>query len=48
MGGLRLIRSFVPVSVLWVGKLIIDTVLRVRAHGRHRRGSGSWWRWSSC
>ncbi|MDQ6830267.1 MAG: ABC transporter ATP-binding protein/permease [Gemmatimonadota bacterium] len=32
MGGLRLIRSFVPVSVLWVGKLIIDTVLGVRAH----------------
>ncbi len=32
MGGLRLIRAFVPVSVLWVSKLIIDTILGVRAH----------------
>ncbi len=28
---LRLVRSFVPVGTLWVGKLIIDTVLAIRA-----------------
>lgn len=28
---LRLVRSFVPVAVLWVGKLIIDTVVAARA-----------------
>ncbi|HEX7572201.1 MAG TPA: ABC transporter ATP-binding protein, partial [Bacteroidota bacterium] len=27
---LRLVRSFFPVGALWVGKLIIDTVLAIR------------------
>jgi len=31
MAALRLFRSFVPVSALWVGKLIIDTVIAIRA-----------------
>jgi len=30
MVALRLVRSFVPVGALWVGKLIIDTVLAIR------------------
>ena len=31
MAALRLARAFVPVAVLWVGKLIIDTVVAARA-----------------
>ncbi len=31
--GLRLVRAFVPVAVLWVGKLIIDTVVALRTGG---------------
>src|SRR5919112_1927672 len=31
MMALRLVRAFVPVGVLWVGKLIIDTVVAARA-----------------
>src|SRR4051812_23719641 len=33
---LRLLRAFVPLATLWVGKLIIDTVvLATRAHDPH-------------
>src|SRR5690349_18848751 len=32
-GVLRVIRSFVPVATLWIGKLIIDEVIRARAAG---------------
>ena len=31
MAALRLARAFVPVAVLWVGKLIIDVVVAARA-----------------
>ncbi len=31
MGFLRLLRAFVPLATLWVGKLIIDTVLAARS-----------------
>jgi len=31
IGGLRLLRSFVPVAALWTGKLIIDAVIGIRA-----------------
>jgi ATP-binding cassette subfamily B protein len=40
--GLRIVRSFVPLAVLWIGKLIIDGVIadiRLRAGG----GSVDWW-----
>ena len=30
MAALRIVRAFVPVAVLWVGKLIIDTVVALR------------------
>ena len=33
MIGLRLARAFVPVAALWVGKLIIDTVVQAREQG---------------
>jgi ATP-binding cassette, subfamily B, bacterial len=33
MAALRLARAFVPVAVLWVGKLIIDTVVAAREGG---------------
>ena len=33
MMGLRLVRAFVPVAVLWVGKLIIDAVVAARGGG---------------
>ena len=39
---LRVVRSFVPLAVLWIGKLIIDGVIaamRVRAGG----GAIDWW-----
>src|SRR5437016_14446598 len=39
---LRVVRSFVPLAVLWIGKLIIDGVIagvRVRAQG----GAIDWW-----
>jgi ATP-binding cassette subfamily B protein len=32
MGVLRILRSFVPIATLWIGKLIIDTVLAARDH----------------
>src|SRR5437870_3176756 len=32
MGLLRLARSFLPVLLLWIGKLIIDSVIGLRAH----------------
>jgi len=38
---LRLLRSFFPVGALWVGKLIIDTVLAIRGGRRARHGSGA-------
>ncbi len=31
---LRAIRAFTPIAYLWVGRLIIDTVIAMRAHGR--------------
>src|SRR5919202_207934 len=31
MMALRLLRAFVPVAILWVGKLIIDAVVAARA-----------------
>ena len=30
---LRVVRAFVPVATLWIGKLIIDEVIRARANG---------------
>src|SRR5690348_18433293 len=30
---LRIVRAFVPVATLWIGKLIIDEVIRDRASG---------------
>ena len=36
MGALRLVRGFVPIASLYVGKLIIDRVVALRATG------GSW------
>src|SRR5262245_30874139 len=30
MAGLRVLRSFVPVATLWIGKLIIDAVVQMR------------------
>src|SRR5438270_13697909 len=30
---LRVVRAFVPVATLWIGKLIIDEVIRARAAG---------------
>ncbi len=33
MAGLRLIRAFVPIAALWVGKLIIDTVVLALEQG---------------
>ncbi len=30
---LRIIRAFTPIATLWVGRLIVDTVIRARAHG---------------
>ncbi len=41
---LRVVRSFVPLAVLWIGKLIIDGVIaavRVRADGG--QGAVDWW-----
>ncbi|MFL5616490.1 MAG: ABC transporter ATP-binding protein [Gemmatimonadaceae bacterium] len=32
-GVLRIVRAFVPVAALWIGKLIIDEVIRARASG---------------
>jgi ATP-binding cassette subfamily B protein len=32
-GVLRIVRSFVPVATLWIGKLIIDEVIRARSGG---------------
>src|SRR5215207_5434963 len=37
MGALRLIRAFVPIATLWIGKLIIDGVVAAQR-------SGSSWR----
>jgi len=34
MALLRAIRAFTPIAYLWVGRLIIDTVIAMRAHGR--------------
>jgi ATP-binding cassette, subfamily B, bacterial len=31
MAGLRLLRAFVPVATLWIGKLIIDAVVQMRS-----------------
>src|SRR2546423_695249 len=33
MAALRLVRAFVPIVTLWVGKLIIDTVVAARQRG---------------
>ena len=33
MGVLRILRAFTPVATLWIGKLIVDTVVAQRAHG---------------
>src|SRR5689334_22079075 len=30
---LRIVRAFVPVATLWIGKLIIDEVIRARSAG---------------
>src|SRR3712207_5533696 len=40
MALLRLARAFVPVAVLWVGKLIVDEVVAARGEGRG--ASGLW------
>jgi len=47
---LRAVRSFIPLAVLWIGKLIIDGVIagvRVRAAGGGGGGGGGggacWW-----
>jgi ATP-binding cassette subfamily B protein len=34
---LRVVRAFVPVATLWIGKLIIDEVIRARANGPNWR-----------
>jgi ATP-binding cassette subfamily B protein len=34
MALLRAIRAFTPIAYLWVGRLIIDTVIAMRTHGR--------------
>src|SRR5437868_9569687 len=34
---LRIVRAFVPVAALWIGKLIIDEVIRSRASGANWR-----------
>ncbi|HKW48359.1 MAG TPA: ABC transporter ATP-binding protein [Gemmatimonadaceae bacterium] len=39
-GVLRLIRAFVPVATLWIGKLIIDEVIRARGAGPNWRRLG--------
>jgi ATP-binding cassette, subfamily B, bacterial len=42
---LRAIRSLIPLAVLWVGKLIIDEVVRGIGVARSARASGvDWWR----
>jgi len=39
---LRAVRSFIPLAVLWIGKLIIDGVI-AGARGRAAGGSVDWW-----
>src|SRR5436309_11875423 len=39
---LRAVRSFIPLSVLWVGKLIIDGVIAAM-QGRAAGAVGDWW-----
>ncbi len=39
---LRLVRSFIPVAVLWIGKLIIDGVIAAAATA-HAGGVPDWW-----
>src|SRR6188474_604747 len=41
MIGLRLIRAFVPITTLWIGKLIIDGVVAAQRTGESWRTLGS-------
>jgi ATP-binding cassette, subfamily B, bacterial len=40
--GLRVLRSFIPLAVLWIGKLIIDGVIAA-VQARSRGGPVDWW-----
>src|SRR5690349_11488337 len=40
MGALRLIRAFVPIATLWIGKLIIDGVVAAQRSGASWRAIG--------
>ncbi|OZC04794.1 ABC transporter ATP-binding protein [Rubricoccus marinus] len=39
---LRLVRALVPVTMLWVGKLVVDEVVRVAGTGADLGGLGAW------
>jgi ATP-binding cassette subfamily B protein len=40
---LRVLRATLPVATLYVGKLIIDEVIRVAQSGAHPAGAREWW-----
>jgi ATP-binding cassette, subfamily B, bacterial len=40
---LRVLRAMLPVATLYVGKLIIDEVIRVAQSGAHLSGAREWW-----
>jgi ATP-binding cassette subfamily B protein len=40
----RLVRAFLPVATLYVGKLIIDEVIRLAGEGHTQQGLGDWLR----
>jgi ATP-binding cassette subfamily B protein len=42
-GGLRLLRAVLPVASLWVGKLIIDEVVRLSALASPPENLSGWW-----
>ncbi len=39
---LRLVRALVPITMLWVGKLVVDEVIRVAATAPDLSGIGAW------
>ena len=42
LGGLRLVRAFLPVAMLYLGKLIIDEVVHLSGIAGHPAGLGAW------
>ena len=45
---LRVARSLVPLAVLWIGKLIVDEVVRAIGVARARRARSTGRGWASC